>query len=254
MPTALLAVLWLSFAPVALAAPGPTLAKEDTLYTQLPELLVSAPRVTLDEILDRIARGEVPSGSKPPELLTEVVSQVYKKRPDRVRSFPLRQWQRESQKKSARVEVNFSPGMSEEIVNFAFRPEARRDFRYRILGREIKGNHLIYRIRFEPKSPLDPTEPDGVVWVDTNDFVIVRQEINFARSPVPLILKGVERMVVERQRVNDHWVLRRVLLRALGTIPLPKLGNRFDVSILFDQYAINTGLTDSLFTAKGPRP
>ena len=167
----------------------------------------------------------------------------------------LRQWRKTPEKKGgAQVDVQFSPGMSEEIVNFAFQPEARRDFRYHILSRDIRGNHVIYRIRFEPRSPLDPTLPNGLVWVDTNDFVIVRQEIDFARSPVPLILKGIERMVVERERVGGYWVLKRVLLRVLGTVPLPKLGRRFDISIMFDQYAINTGLSDTIFDAKAVKP
>ena len=274
MPASLIAVLWLSFAPVARGLPGPTLAKEDTLHTELPEVLVSAPRVTLDEILDRIARGErhrdsllvdesflatfrlvrAPTGSHPQELLQEVVSQVYKKRPDKSRTVVLREWRRETKKGGARVEVRYRSDMSEEIVNFAFRPEARRDFKYRIVGREFKGNHLIYRIQFDPKSSLDPSMPSGLVWVDTNDFVIVRQEIEFARSPAPLILKGVERLVVERERVGGYWVLKRLLLRALGTVPLPKLGTRFDVILLFDQYAINTGLSDSVFEAEGAQP
>ena len=56
MPTAL--ALWLALAATAPASPGPTLAREDTLHTEVPEVLVRAPRVTLAEILDRVARGE----------------------------------------------------------------------------------------------------------------------------------------------------------------------------------------------------
>jgi len=274
MPALLLASLWLSLAAAAPAAPGPTLAREDTMYTEVPEVLVTAPRVTLDEILDRIARGErhrdsllvdqsfvatfrlvrAASGAREAELQQEVVARVYRKRPDHVRTVVMRHWQRKAEKSGARVEINFRSDMSEQIVNFAFRPEARRDFRYRILGRDLLGDHLIYRIQFEPKSPLDPSRPNGVVWVDTNDFVIVRQEINFARSPVPVILKGVERMVIERERVAGHWVLKRVLMRARTTLPLPTLGRFFDVSLLFDQYAINAGLDDAIFNVKEARP
>ena len=86
--------------------------------------------------------------------------------------------------------------------------------------------------------------------MDTNDFVILRQEVSFERSPVPLILKGVDRMVIERQRVGEYWSLRRVLLRAQSTFTLPKLGKQFDFALQFDQYAINRGLADSLFTEK----
>jgi hypothetical protein len=233
-------------------------------------VLVSAPRVTLDEILDRVARGERRRDSlmtdqsvlvtmrmvhnsdrkRPAELLTETVMRVYKrKNPDRVRTQVLRDYQAGDEKKNrSGVEVNLRAraGMDEEIVNFAFRPETRRQFKYRILGRELAGNHLIYQIAFEPRSLLDPSKPRGVVWIDTNDFVIVRQELIYDRSPVAL-LKGVNRFVVERRNVDGYWVLKRVLLRAELAIPLPRIGRSFDFSLSFDDYAINRGLPDSLF-------
>jgi len=260
----------------ALAAPatgtqGPTVAVEDTMRTEVPEVLVRAPRVTLDEILERVARGEarrdsmlhdqtftttlrlvrdVKGAKHGPKLLMETVARVYKKRPDKVRSVVLRRWKAKPDKDD-NVEVGFRSGMDEEIVNFAFRPGARREFRYRIVGRDLLGNHLIYRIAFEPRSALDPTIPSGLVWVDTNDFVIVRQEVGFPRSPVPLVLKGIDRMVIERERVDGYWVLKRVLMRAESTLPLPMVGRSFDFSLQFDQYAINRGIDDALFEAKG---
>lgn len=252
------------------ARPGaPTLAVEDTMSTEVPAVLVSAPRVTLTEILDRVARGEARRDSMlrdqtftaalrlvrmtrggGQEVLEETVARVYKKRPNLVRTVTLRHTESKDRNKRANLEVNFRSDMDEEIVNFAFRPAARREFKYRIAGRDIVGRQVIYRIAFEPRSSLDPSLPSGLVWVNTNDFVIVRQEVSFPRSPVPLILKAVDRMVIERQRVGEHWVLRRVLLRAATTFPIPRLGREFDMSILFDQYAVNTGLADSLFATK----
>jgi hypothetical protein len=253
-------------------SPGPTLAVEDTMYYEVPPVLVSAPRVTLDEILDRVARGERRRDSlmtdqsvlitmrlvrnadrkRPTELLTETVARVYKKKPGRVRTQVLRNYQAGDEKKD-RVKVEVSPtgraGMDERIVNFAFRPETRRQFKYDILGREFAGSHLIYQIAFEPRSLLDPSKPRGVVWIDTNDFVIVRQELIYDRSPVAL-LKGVNRFVVERQNVDGYWVLKRVLLRAELAIPLPQIGRNFDFSLRFDDYAINRGLPDSLFASQ----
>src|SRR5437867_3991818 len=100
--------------PTSPSGPGPTLAVEDTMRTEVPEVLVKAPRVTLDEILDRVARGEarrdsalhdqtftvtirlvgrVKDEKKPPEPLMEHVVRVYKKRPGKVRSVVLRNWQ-----------------------------------------------------------------------------------------------------------------------------------------------------------------
>jgi len=252
-------------------SPGPTLAREDTMHTSVPEVVVHAPRVTLDEILDRIARGERRRDSllvdeafvatfrlmhakddrSPSTLLDETVSQVYKKKPRLVRTLVLRHTRGDldqGRKPRARVAVNFRSDMSEEIVNNAFRPDMRRRYRYRIVGRDILGDHVVYRIRFEPKSLLDPTLPSGLVWVDTNDFVILRQELQYDRSPVPLFVRDIDRVVIERRRVGDFWVLGRVLMRADLTVPLPRLGKHIEMAMLFDQYALNRGLPDSLFT------
>ena len=259
-------------APPATGTSGPTLAVEDTMHTSVPEVLVRAPRVTLDEILDRVARGESrrdslmqdqtflftvrvlassPKGDKPPDPIAETVSRVYKKRPDKARSLTLRDWQKKPEKggKDDPVEVDFRPDMGEEIVNFAFRPEGRRDFKYKIVARDVIGNHLIYRIAFEPRSAIDPIRPSGLVWVDTNEFVIVRQEVNFENSPVPILIKGIRRMVIERVHTGPYWVLGRVLIRIEMTVPLPQIGRAVDIAMRFDDYAINTGLPDSLFAA-----
>ncbi|TMQ68205.1 MAG: outer membrane lipoprotein-sorting protein [Candidatus Eisenbacteria bacterium] len=256
-------------APPAAAAPsaGPTLAVEDTMRTAVPEVLVRAPRVTLDEILDRVVVGELrrdqalhdvaftatlrvvgrADNKAKAKLLEETVYRVYKQKPGRARTVTLRHWE---EKPSAPDDdgPNFGPNTAEDIVNFAFQPEARRDFRYRILGRDLLGDHLIYRIAFEPRSLMGAMLPGGLVWVDTRDFVIVRQELDFARSPFPLLIKGVDRVVIERERVEGHWMLHRILVRAGMTVPLPKYGHAVDFAMRYDDYAVNRGLPDSLFT------
>ena len=251
---------------------GPTLAVEDTMHTSVPEVLVHAPRVTLDEILDRVARGEArrdsmlkdvaftatmrvvrnPRSDKP-QLFAERVSRVYRKGEDKVRTVTLRHWDARPPKKRGDVEMNFTAGNGEEIVNFAFRPAARKNFRYHIVGRDLLGDHLIYRIAFEPRSLLGTPDPGGVVWVDTRDFIIVRQELDFRRSPTPLILKGIDRAVIERQEVDGYWVLKRLIMRATFTVPIPRFGRAFDIAVQFDDYAINRGIDDAIFT-KAVRP
>jgi hypothetical protein len=270
LPVPALLALALIAAAGPAAAAGPTVAREDTLFTEVPLVLVQAPRVTLDEILDRVARGEARRESlmtdqsflatlrvvrdaddpkTPPVLERETVVRVWKRKPDQVRTVTLRDV-RAKPRRGARAEadVRFRPSMGEEVVNFAFRPTARRDFRYRIVGRDLlAGPRLVYRIAFEPRSRLDPALPSGLVWIDTNDFVIVRQEVAFERSPVPLFLRGIRRMVIERQRADGFWVLRRVLLRAEATLPLPGLGRTFDFAITHDDFQVNRGVPDSVF-------
>ncbi len=274
MPTAAsfkpLLLLALLAASPALAA-GPTVAVEDTLYSEEKEVLVTAPRVTLDEILDRVARGERQRDSllldqtftvafrlvrdpatpgKQPVLERESVTRVWRKRPDKVRSVVLRNYEARPPKRArARTNVSVGSDMGEGLMDDAFRPENRRDYRYRIAGRDLVGDQLIYRLAFEPRSRLDPTIPSGVVWVNTNDFVIVRQELTFERSPAAPIISKLDRLVIERQRADGHWVLKRLAVRGESLIPLPGLGRSFDMSIQFDQYAINRGLPDSLFAA-----
>src|SRR5689334_16556376 len=142
------------------------------MHTEVSTVLVNAPRVTLDEILDRVARGEArrdsllqdqsftaltrvlgnTTGKKQPTLFVEAVSKVYKKKPNLVRTVTLRHYeyktekerQKEEQsgkKKEDDVNTDFSPDMGESLVNFAFRPENRRNFRFRIEDRKLLGDH-----------------------------------------------------------------------------------------------------------------
>lgn len=262
--------------PAAGAGPAndakPVLAVEDTMRTEVPPVLVNARRVTLAELLDRVAAGEARRDSllrdqsyqrtirtvghaadgKGPKLVEEIVARVYLRKPDRSRTVTLREWKAKPPKEPgprAEVRVETGRAMREDIVDFAFQPSARRNYKYRIVGREILGDHVVYRIAFEPRSALDVAEPSGEVWVDTRDDVIVRQEITFRRSPVPMFLRGIDRMVVERQFVDGFWVLSRVIARVRTTVPIPQYGTSMDFSMAFTDYTVNTGLPDSLFAA-----
>ena len=256
---------------LALAAPaptpGPTLATEDTMRTEVSPVLVSAPRVTLDEILDRVAAGEARRDSAmhdqvctaalrvyrqghggQMQLLEEGVWRVYKQRPDRVRSVPLRH-QLGPGVKDEDMEADFTPDMGERIVDFAFQPSARRDFRYRIVGRDLVGGHVVYRIAFEPRTALDDVRPRGVVWIDTNEFVIVREEFWYRGvSPAPLVFKSLDNCVVERSLVDGHhWGISRLLARASFTFSVAGIPPQGDLVMTFLNYRVNRGIDPAVF-------
>src|SRR5207249_1467985 len=133
------------------------------------------------------------------------------------------------------------PSMGEEVVSFAFEPRARSHFRFRILERVFTGGHLVYRLGFEPRSSRDAL-PAGQVWVDTNDFVIVREEFWYRDlSPAPLFVKRIDSCVVERGLVEGRWwVVTRVLarvtlassLRAMGALAREHVPRVVDLSLV----------------------
>jgi len=260
-------------------APG-VLAVEDTIpipSALLPEYVVTAPRVSLDEILRRVAEGEAHRDSLMKDqsytmvaLLTyldadnkpatgakrklEYASKVYKKQPDKIREVPLR---RSSDfKKDDNVEVSSAPTMREQMVSFAFEPRNRSKFDFAIAERRFVGGHVVYVINFTPRSKIDPL-PTGRVWIDTNDFVIVREEFWFRdRSPAPLIFKRIDSCVVERTKVDGQWwVISRVLarlqmtsaVRFMAKIAKEPLSPTVDFAVVHTDWRINKGIDDSVF-------
>lgn len=256
----------------------PTLAVEDTFSmptTTLPEYLVEAPRVTLDEILRRVAEGEARRDSLMQDqaytvlikivygdgrdaaksrVEREYVSRVYKKRPDKVREVPLRSSGDED------IEIRAEANMGEQVVAFAFQARARSEFDFKILERSWIGGHVIYKIEFRPRSSVEPL-PSGIVWVDTNEFVIVREEFWFRdQSPVPLLFKSIDNCVVERSRVDGNWwVMTRFLgriqttsaLRLMGRVAGKPLGDNISFVLEKIDWQVNRGIPDSLFVATG---
>lgn len=277
-------------------APGPTLAAEDTLSPSIagsyPEILVNAPRARLDEILRWVAEGETrrdslmrdqaytvhvrmagrESAQAPADsarLLWESATRLYKARPDRIRVIRLRE--RSYLKETgdgkdgdrASIQVNFGADMSETFVLFAFDPQRRSRYRYQIEERSLVGDHLIYRIGFTPRSGLELL-PSGRVWIDTNDFVIVREEFWYRdRSPAPLLLRSIDSCVLERTRIDRrYWVVSRILARVTLADPVRWLGRlageRYprvcDFVLSQEDWIINGGIPDSIFVPERPEP
>ena len=164
-------------------------------------------------------------------------------------------------KKESGVNVEFDADLSEQFIAFAFDPTMRNRYRFSIEERSLVGEHVVYRIGFAPRSALDPF-PTGRVWVDTNDFVILREEFWYRdRSPAPLFIERIENCVLERELVDGrYWVLKRLLARAtfsdtirfLGKVSGEKVPKDCDFAFQQTDWIINGGVPDSLFIP-GPK-
>jgi hypothetical protein len=266
--------------------PGPIFAVEDTLpvpTTQLPVTVVTAPRVTLDEILRRVAEGETRRDSMmhdqsftmlaaltyldsegdagaPTTRQWESASKVYRQRPDKVRTIPLRHKSNFKDDDGANVQVG--SGMGEELVNFAFQPRTRSRFSFRILERHLVDDRVIYLVGFTPRSKLDNL-PTGRAWIDTQEFVIVRQEFWYReRSPAPLFFKSIDSCVIERTLVDGRWwVLSRVLARVqvtslarfMAKLDKQKLPPTVDFTLSMRDWRVNQGIDEAVFATGGKR-
>jgi hypothetical protein len=264
----------------------PTLAVEDTLRQfldePLPEIMVTAPRQTLDEILRRVAEGEARRDSllqdqaftllvrfsgraatndpeEKSELYAESADRIYQKRPHQERVVRLKEWSREKEKKEGgkqNVKVSFDADMSESFIAFAFDPKMRARFQFRIEDRKFVGDQVVYVLSFTPRSSLEPL-PSGRVWVNTNDFVILREEFRYRdRSPLPLFIQSIDSCVLERTLIEGrYWVVSRVLARVTLTDPVRWMGKLAgddipkvaDFALARTDWIINGGIPDSLF-------
>ncbi len=262
---------------------GPLFAVEDTI--PVPSMLmdvqvVTASRVSIDEILRRVAEGEAhrdsmmqdqsftmlaaltyldpgKSGAEATKRQWESATQVFRKRPDKVRTVPLRT--RSSFKDADDASVEVGPGMDEELVNFAFQPRTRKRFEFRIEQRQLIGDRVLYVLAFRPRSKLDNL-PTGRAWVDTKEFVIVRQEFWYRdRSPAPLFFKSIDSCVIERTQVDGKWwVMSRILARVqvtslarfMARAGKEKLPPTIDFTLSIRDWKVNQGLDDALFVVQ----
>ena len=261
---------------------GPTLAEEDTIpipSALLPVFVVTAPRVSLDEILRRVADGEArrdslmldqsytlsarityldadekaPTGAK---TRLDYASKVYKKQPGKVREIPLRQ-KSDFKDQGEGMDVGAAPTMREQLASFAFEPRTRARFRFNIDDRRIVAGHVVYVISFKPRSALDGL-PEGRAWIDTNDFVIAREEFWYRdSSPAPLFFKRIDSCVVERTKIDGKWwVVSRVLARIQVTsmarffsrMAKEPLTPTIDFVATQSDWRINQGIDDAVFT------
>jgi hypothetical protein len=152
--------------------------------------------------------------------------------------------------------------MGEELVNFAFQPRTRSRFSFRILERHLVDDRVFYLVGFTPRSKLDNL-PTGRAWIDTQEFVIVRQEFWYReRSPAPLFFKSIDSCVIERTLVDGRWwVLSRVLARVqvtslarfMARLDKQKLPPTVDFTLSMRDWRVNQGIDEAVFATGGKR-
>jgi hypothetical protein len=100
--------------------------------------------------------------------------------------------------------------ISTAAIPFALESDA---YNYEFAGRHLVGEHLVYEVRFTPKSRFAAL-PSGTVWLDWSDFVIRRIEAEFRDAvPMPLLLRAIPWFRVRRVQCGDTWVVQDVMAR-----------------------------------------
>jgi hypothetical protein len=86
-------------------------------------------------------------------------------------------------------------------------------YNYELAGRHLLGEHLIYEVRFTPKSRFAAL-PSGTVWLDWSDFVIRRLEAEYRDAvPMPLFLRAIPWFRMRRVQCGDTWFVQDMMAR-----------------------------------------
>lgn len=237
-------------------------------------LTVSAPRVTLDEIIADIGRRQrADRDSLRSVAFTAVITTVRspegdaggaadsagtwevdesalrydqeRGRPDRV----VRLWQRKQQvtdgvaqpeKVTPTGQPQWQPRPADMVNNLPFAAEGAARYRYELLETKLLGGSLVYAVAFAPRDAFAAL-PSGVIWVDMADWAIRRVEAHFADAvPFPWLVRAVPRYRQRQAPCGNVWfpVLEtaRVELRHL---PLTGAGGTYDIRVELRDIVIN---------------
>jgi len=254
----------------------PALAAEDTFGVRVSyatrTIEVDGKRITLRDILERARAGErrrreairdvtyteqlrialVGSRGGDPDRrrIFEVRNRVYFKRPDRELRIELGERhygdQKESEKTALRASVSVDVRDALDFATGPFYLEDIDSYRYEIRDRRLFPDRVLYAVGFAPRSDFDPL-PEGTFWIDTAEFVVVHEEMRFARNPLPLVLESVDEIVRERRRVDERWVVTRVQVKAAMRSALVFGFKTAEMEAEFSAFVFDQGLDDALF-------
>lgn len=222
---------------------GIFLAEEDTfafVAGTLDTVLVDAPRIGVAEVVrrigERMAADEARMGDHAWTQVTRVVAREHAGRDDdrteyeqverlavrrdgafqRVRVRQVERKYRggrlEKEKTDDDVESDWDQ-ISDATSAIPFTLEGADQYNYTVLSRDLFGAHLVYTLRFTPKSRFKGL-PSGTVWIDYSDFVIRRIEAGMTEgAPLPLVVKAIPWFKIRRVAKGDFWVVADVMAK-----------------------------------------
>jgi hypothetical protein len=254
-----------------MAGDGILVAFEDTIpfaEGTLDTVLVTAPRVKIDEVVRRIgermeadfyaieqhdftglytviARDDPADSSR--YTVYEGADRIHRQVDGTFRYAKL--WERERryedgqlQKETTEEEIEADWGHTSREIAMAipFSLESGDQYNYAILDRQLVGMNLVYTMRFWPKDQFAAL-PSGIVWVDYSDWVIRRIESEMTGAvPLPMFLKSIPSYKLRRVKRGDWWVLSDVYAQVeLRDLPLLKIPRSFTVHFVARDHVIN---------------
>jgi hypothetical protein len=124
-----------------------------------------------------------------------------------------------------------------------FSPQYRHNYVFELLSPDTLRGMPTYVLRLQPqKKEIDLV--DGMVWLQQEDFEIVRLDVRPAKNP--RFIKQLH-MIIDFGRVlEDYWLPVDIKIEATGGFLFIK--KHFAIHETWDRFQINPDLPDSLFT------
>lgn len=250
-------VLCLVSAIPALSQDNESIVNADTLGTDpfiTDTVVVSAPQITVDEVIEAIGRRMQRDDYLMAEYeYTALITQVLRDDPGveggnyKVEEFALRHhfsreqgdqvaklWERSRKfENGEQVEdevdeemtAEFLPTQENLIGAQPFSPDGGHRYHYTILDRQLVGNNLIYKVSFRPKVKFEAL-PKGTIWVDYSNWVVRKFEAEMTDAvPYPMFLKSIPVYRMSQERFGEFWfpteVYMNVILRKIPFLPIP---------------------------------
>ncbi len=119
-------------------------------------------------------------------------------------------------------------------------------FDFKLLGRTLESDRVVFHIAFRPKSDFSPL-PSGEVYIDSKNFQVVHEVYEFTQNPFPLMLKGIRRASRQwTQLAGGEWVRKRIALD-IELRNMPFAPDNVLVTAYFHDFAFDTGYDERLF-------